>query len=273
MAATNVQAVNGTWNVDCPGTWAITTHRRNATTPETTDTTTSTDTATFGLSLTADPTITVGANRNIGGITFSNTSANKYTRSGGNLLLTWGRDPNHPGKWEPYRHDQHSHCHPGQRRHGQFHGRCHIAYQHSEHRCNHRGLHDHGPPEALAIQQPQKRRQSEWRLAVSRGRPLRSGNGLHPTGGHRLAQGGLADARVPRRGGDALGEKLCKAATSSSATMTQWFISHPRNQTRHRSEDHRRHRGRADRRGRLRPSRTSGNRRRHPLPRKQSSLL
>jgi fibronectin-binding autotransporter adhesin len=51
---------------------------------------TSTDVATFGTSLTANRIVAVDTNRNISGITFSNTSGFGYTLSGGNILLSSG---------------------------------------------------------------------------------------------------------------------------------------------------------------------------------------
>jgi autotransporter-associated beta strand protein len=50
----------------------------------------STDIATFSAALTAGRTVTVDANRNIGGITFGNTSAFPFTLNTGPLLLTSG---------------------------------------------------------------------------------------------------------------------------------------------------------------------------------------
>ena len=50
----------------------------------------STDIATFSAALTAGRTVTVDANRNIGGITFANTSAFAFTLGTGPLLLTSG---------------------------------------------------------------------------------------------------------------------------------------------------------------------------------------
>ena len=85
-------AGNGTWNVDAAGSWVTAGNPPwlGSVVPGATSGTASTDTATFGFTLTAARTVTVDANRNIAGITFSNTSGFGYTLSGGNLLLSNG---------------------------------------------------------------------------------------------------------------------------------------------------------------------------------------
>jgi autotransporter-associated beta strand protein len=84
--------VNAYWNVDGIGNWATAANPPwlGGTAPGSTSSTTNIDVANFGFGLTADRVVTVDANRNIGGITFSNASVYKYTLSGGNLLLSNG---------------------------------------------------------------------------------------------------------------------------------------------------------------------------------------
>jgi len=90
IATPCVQAASDSWNVDAAGNWAAFGSWLSGTqAPGATSGTTNSDIATFGVTLaTADRIVTVDANRNIGGITFSHTSGWKYTLSGGNLLLT-----------------------------------------------------------------------------------------------------------------------------------------------------------------------------------------
>ena len=84
-------AANGSWNVDANGSW-ITAGSWMTGVPGATSGTGSTDIATFGYAVTGIRTVTVDANRNIGGITFSDSSYNGfgYTLSGGSLLLSNG---------------------------------------------------------------------------------------------------------------------------------------------------------------------------------------
>jgi len=84
----SAQAASSSWNVDANGNW-------NTNINWTADVpglsfTTNTDVATFALTLTSARTVTVDANRNIGGITFGNISTNGYTLSGGTLGLNSG---------------------------------------------------------------------------------------------------------------------------------------------------------------------------------------
>lgn len=81
-------AASAAWNVDAAGTWVTTTNWTPAAAPGAASGNNSTDVATFGFPLIAARIVTVDATRNIGGITFSNTSAFGYTLSGGGLLLT-----------------------------------------------------------------------------------------------------------------------------------------------------------------------------------------
>ena len=83
-------AADGSWNVDANGNWSTTGSWLGGTIPGSTSLTDSADVATFGFTLTTGRAVTVDANRNIGGITFSNTSAFGYTLSGGSLLLSTG---------------------------------------------------------------------------------------------------------------------------------------------------------------------------------------
>ncbi len=82
-------AAPGTWNVDAAGSWA-TAGSWAAGIPGATAGISSTDIATFSYPITLDRVVTVDANRNIGGITFSNPSSSKFTLSGGSLLLSNG---------------------------------------------------------------------------------------------------------------------------------------------------------------------------------------
>ena len=83
-------AASAAWSVDAAGNWATAASWTPAAAPGVTTGTTSGDVATFSKTLTAARIATVDTNRNIGGITFSNTSAFGYTLSGGNLLLSNG---------------------------------------------------------------------------------------------------------------------------------------------------------------------------------------
>ena len=89
-ALPSARAASSSWNVNADGNWADGGSWLGSVIPGATSGTTNTDIATFGFTLTADRVVTVDANRNIGGITFSNTSASKFTLSGGGLLLSNG---------------------------------------------------------------------------------------------------------------------------------------------------------------------------------------
>jgi fibronectin-binding autotransporter adhesin len=88
--APRATAADGSWNVNNAGNWSTAGSWLSNSIPGSTSSTTSTDIATFGFTLTAGRAVTVDANRNIGGIIFSNTSAFGYTLSSGNLLLSNG---------------------------------------------------------------------------------------------------------------------------------------------------------------------------------------
>ena len=83
-------AASDSWNVDASGVWTNAANWAGGNIPGIITGTTNMDVATFSLTLTAARTNTVDANRNLGGITFGNTSANAYTLSGGNLILSSG---------------------------------------------------------------------------------------------------------------------------------------------------------------------------------------
>ena len=83
-------AASDSWNVDASGVWTNAANWAGGNIPGITTGSTNMDVATFSLTLTAARTNTVDANRNLGGITFGNTSANAYTLSGGNLILSSG---------------------------------------------------------------------------------------------------------------------------------------------------------------------------------------
>lgn len=81
-------AISDSWLADVSGSWNAAGSWTGGNIPGTGDT------ATFGFTLTAPRTVTVDANRNITGITFSHTTnvgaTTAYTLSGGNLLLANG---------------------------------------------------------------------------------------------------------------------------------------------------------------------------------------
>jgi autotransporter-associated beta strand protein len=81
---------SSSWNVDASGDWITDANWIPASAPGNTSGTTNADVARFGFTLTADRVVTVDANRNIGGITFSNTSVFRFSINGGNLLLSNG---------------------------------------------------------------------------------------------------------------------------------------------------------------------------------------
>ena len=83
-------AASDSWNIDASGSWTNTANWAGGNIPGITGGSTNMDIATFSVQLTAPRTVTVDANRNVGGITFGNTSTNAYTLSGGNLILSSG---------------------------------------------------------------------------------------------------------------------------------------------------------------------------------------
>ena len=83
-------AANAAWNVDADGVWSDAANWNPAAAPGTPSGTTSSDIATFGAALTAPRVVTVDANRNIGGVTFNQTTSFSYTLSGGPLLISNG---------------------------------------------------------------------------------------------------------------------------------------------------------------------------------------
>lgn len=85
-----VFAANAAWNVDADGNWSDGLNWNPAAAPGAVSGTTSADIATFGALLSANRTVTVDANRNVGGITFNQSSSFSYTLSGGPLLLSNG---------------------------------------------------------------------------------------------------------------------------------------------------------------------------------------
>lgn len=86
-----LSAASNSWNVDAAGNWSTAgSWLGGVDIPGSTSVTNSADIATFGFTLTAARAVTVDANRNIGGITFSNTSGFGYTLSSGTLLLSNG---------------------------------------------------------------------------------------------------------------------------------------------------------------------------------------
>lgn len=85
-----LSAASDSWKADVAGSWNDSANWAAGNIPGSTATVDSTDVATFGVTLAAGRTVTVDANRNIGGITFSNTSGFGYTLSGGSLRLSNG---------------------------------------------------------------------------------------------------------------------------------------------------------------------------------------
>jgi len=90
LAAHFAEADSSGWAVDADGNWALDTNWDGNIVPGIPGGTDSMDIATFGFTLTADRVVTVPANWNIGGITFSNTSDFKYTLQTGAIRLTNG---------------------------------------------------------------------------------------------------------------------------------------------------------------------------------------
>ena len=83
------QAGSSAWQVDAGGSWADAANWDTGV-PGSTALLNSPDIATFGAVLSAGRSVAVGANRNVGGVTFSNSSPFGYTLSGGALLLSSG---------------------------------------------------------------------------------------------------------------------------------------------------------------------------------------
>ncbi len=89
VGSQQMRAANSSWNVDNAGSW-ITPSNWNNGVPGTAAGTGSADVATFDFTLNAARDVTVDANRNIGGITFGNTSAFGYTLKTGVIQLSNG---------------------------------------------------------------------------------------------------------------------------------------------------------------------------------------
>jgi autotransporter-associated beta strand protein len=89
LVAQSATAADDLWNVDANGSWATAGSWASGV-PGATGGIGNTDVATFGFPLTADRTVTVDANRNVGGILFDNATSAKYILSGGSLLLSSG---------------------------------------------------------------------------------------------------------------------------------------------------------------------------------------
>ncbi|MCX6978462.1 MAG: autotransporter-associated beta strand repeat-containing protein, partial [Verrucomicrobia bacterium] len=89
LATHSAQATSAAWNVNADGAWVTDSNWSPAAAPGAVSGNTSTDVATFSNAITLfGKTITVDANRNIGGISFGNTSSFGFTLTGGNLLLS-----------------------------------------------------------------------------------------------------------------------------------------------------------------------------------------
>lgn len=89
--AIHAHAASDSWKANVSGNWNDSANWTGGEIPGSTATNNSADIATFGFTLaTSGKTVTVDANRNIGGISFTNTSAFGYTLSGGNLKLSNG---------------------------------------------------------------------------------------------------------------------------------------------------------------------------------------
>ncbi|MFA6172109.1 MAG: glycosyl hydrolase family 28-related protein [Kiritimatiellales bacterium] len=92
----DLHTLSNTWDADASGNWIDYANWTAGTVPGLTtgflgnDPRDSTGVAVFSRPLTAPCTVTVDANRNVGGITFGNTSTNGYTLSGGDLELSNG---------------------------------------------------------------------------------------------------------------------------------------------------------------------------------------
>ncbi|MCX6977546.1 MAG: autotransporter-associated beta strand repeat-containing protein [Verrucomicrobia bacterium] len=89
LATHSAQAASAAWNVNADGAWVTDSNWTPAAAPGAVTGTASADVATFSNTLTLfGKTITVDANRNIGGISFGNATAFGFTLTGGNLLLS-----------------------------------------------------------------------------------------------------------------------------------------------------------------------------------------
>ena len=86
----SVEAGPNKWSADVGGNWTDAAKWTQGVVPGISGGTASADEAIFEATLTATRTVTVDANRNIGGITFGNTSANLYLITGGSLRLSNG---------------------------------------------------------------------------------------------------------------------------------------------------------------------------------------
>ena len=92
----DLHTLSNTWGADSSGSWIDSANWTAGTVPGVTTGFTGSDTqacigvAFFSRELTAPGTVTVDANRNVGGITFGNASTNGYTLSGGSLELSNG---------------------------------------------------------------------------------------------------------------------------------------------------------------------------------------
>ena len=84
-------AADATWNLNTNGSWSTAANWSPASAPGSTNSTMSTDVATFGNATAAVRTVTVDSNRNIFGIVFSNNSYGYVVGGGvGSILLTDG---------------------------------------------------------------------------------------------------------------------------------------------------------------------------------------
>lgn len=89
--AASAHAASDSWSANVDGNWIDAASWTGGNVPGSAALTNSADIATFAFTLSASgKTVTVDANRNIGGITFTNTSAFGYTLNGGNLKLSNG---------------------------------------------------------------------------------------------------------------------------------------------------------------------------------------
>jgi len=89
-ASAPLSAASDSWQTDNDGLWIDPANWVGGLPPGSTATLDSSGIATFDLALTAGRFVAVDANRNVGGIIFSNTSAFGYTLLGGNLRLSNG---------------------------------------------------------------------------------------------------------------------------------------------------------------------------------------
>ena len=89
LVATGAQAISDSWKADASGSWDFGDNWTGGNVPGTT-TSDNTDVATFGVALTTDASVLVDVTRYIGGISFGNASAYKYTLNTGTLYLNNG---------------------------------------------------------------------------------------------------------------------------------------------------------------------------------------